>query len=276
MKKYAVLGYDTINIGDDIQSFIASTLVKPSYIVMRDNYEEVYDFETGERVELDEEIHLIMNGWFMHGADWIGPTKTMHNVKFPYKNDLIIPVFISTCLSPDCPELFEEESIEYLKSNSPVLCRDKTTMEMLEERGVDVEFSGCITATLDIDDVPDNPDYEKEFAGRTLFVHGDDLFRFQHVIPDKQPLIINQYIQELKGINPKERIDAAGDLLSQYKYVDKIYTTRLHCLLPARAMGLDVEFITADGKDCYRTKDLLEGSKEKEELKTKFYEVIGQ
>ena len=72
------------------------------------------------------------------------------------------------------------------------------------------------------------------------------------------------------------KIDAAGDLLSQYKYADKIYTTRLHCLLPARAMGLDVEFITADGKDCYRTKDLLEGSKEKEELKEKFYEVIGQ
>ena len=95
MKKYAVLGYDTINIGDDIQSFIASTLVKPSYIVMRDNYEKVYDFETGEPVELTEEVHLIMNGWFMHGADWIGPTKTMHNVKFPYKNDLIIPVFIS-------------------------------------------------------------------------------------------------------------------------------------------------------------------------------------
>jgi hypothetical protein len=149
-------------------------------------------------------------------------------------------------------------------------------MEMLKERGVDVEFSGCITATLDIENVPDNSEYEKEYSGRTLFVHGDDLFRFQNVTPSRQPLIINQYIQELKDVNPKERIDAAGDLLSQYKYVDKIYTTRLHCLLPARSMGLDVEFITADGKDCYRTKDLLEGSKEKEELKTKFYEVIGQ
>ena len=61
MKKYAVLGYDTINIGDDIQSFIASTLVKPSYIVMRDNYEKVYDFETGEPVELTEEVRKRAN-----------------------------------------------------------------------------------------------------------------------------------------------------------------------------------------------------------------------
>lgn len=276
MKKFAVLGYDTINIGDDIQSFIASTLVKPSYIVMRDNYEEVYSFETGERVELTEKVHLIMNGWFMHGSEWVGPSKSMDDVKFPYKNDLIIPVFISTCLSPDCPELYEEESIEYLKKYSPVLCRDKTTFEMLDERGVEVEFSGCITASLDIENVPDNEDYEKQYSGKTLFVHGDDLFRFQNTFPDQQPLIINHYIQELKGVNPKERLDAAGDLLSQYKYADKIYTTRLHCLLPSRAMGLDVEFITADGKDCYRTKDLIEGSKEKEELKEKFYKKIEQ
>lgn len=45
--KYAVLGYRTINIGDDIQSFVASTLVDTSYIVMRDNFDEVYDVQGG-------------------------------------------------------------------------------------------------------------------------------------------------------------------------------------------------------------------------------------
>jgi len=98
----------------------------------------------------------------------------------------------------------------------------------------------------------------------------------QNTIPSKQPFIINQYIQELKDVNPKDRIIAAGDLLSQYKYADKIYTTRLHCYLPSKAMGLNVEFITADGKDCYRTKDLIDKDLDKEELKNKFYEKINK
>ena len=35
MTKYAVLGYNTINIGDDIQSFVTSTLLNISYIIMQ-------------------------------------------------------------------------------------------------------------------------------------------------------------------------------------------------------------------------------------------------
>lgn len=274
MKKYAVLGYDTINIGDDIQSFIASTLVKPSYIVMRDNYEEVYDFETGERVELTEKVYLIMNGWFMHGSEWKGPSKTMEGIKFPYESEFIVPIFISTCLSPDCKDLSSIKSIEYYKKYSPILCRDKTTLKMLQENGVESEFFGCITSNLDIEDVPDNQDYKNLYSGKTLFVHGDDLFRFDSIRTNEEPLIINHYIQELKKVNPKDRIVAAGDLLSQYKYCSKIYTTRLHCLLPSKSMGIDVEFITADGKDCYRTKDLIAHKLTKENLKEKIDSII--
>lgn len=275
MKKYAVLGYDTINIGDDIQSFIASTIVKPSYIIMRDDYEQVYDFETGERVELKEKVYLIMNGWFMHGSEWKGPSKTMDNIKFPYESEFIVPVFISTCLSPDCKELSSSESLEYYKKYSPVLCRDKTTLQMLQENGVESEFFGCLTSNLNIEDVPDNEIYRETYAGKTLFVHGDDLFRFKNIKLSEEPFIVNHYIQELKDVNPKDRIVAAGDLLSQYKYCSKIYTTRLHCLLPSRSIGVDVEFITADGKDCYRTKDLVDIKLTKENLKEKIEEIVG-
>lgn len=273
-KKFAVLGYNTINIGDDIQSYVASTIVKPSYIVMRDDYEKVYDFETGQRVELQEDIHLIMNGWFMHGIEGEGENVSfkMNDVKFPYANENIKPIFISTCLSKDCPELFEDNSIDYIKQHSPVLCRDKTTLNLLQEKGVDAEFCGCLTTSLDVEDVPDNETYEKEFSGKTLLVHGDDLFRLnQHMVAGS--VISNQYRHDIKTLNPKERIEAAGDLLSKYKYVSKIYTTRLHCFLPARAMGIDVEFVTADGKDCYRTKDLINKKFTKGEVKNKLFQM---
>ena len=270
-KKFAVLGYDTINIGDDIQSFVASTIIKPSYIIMRDDYDVVYDFDSGERVELKEEVHLIMNGWFMHG---VGVDKPMTGIKFPYKNDFITPVFISTCISKDCPELFEDESIEYLKKYSPILCRDKTTAELLSERGVKTEFYGCLTTTLNIDNVPENPEYEKKFKGQTLLVHGNDLFRLHNAVGSNSAYEIDHYIQDLKELNPKERIESAGDLLSQYRYASKIYTTRLHCFLPSKAMGVNVEFITADGKDCYRTKDLVSTESDTQQKLKKFFAII--
>jgi len=70
MKKIAILGYDTTNIGDDIQSFVVSTLVNPDYVIIRDNYDQIYNYKTKEKVEkLDEEVVLIMNGWFMHSPD---------------------------------------------------------------------------------------------------------------------------------------------------------------------------------------------------------------
>jgi hypothetical protein len=70
-KKFAVLGYKTINIGDDIQSFVTSTLLDISYIVERDDYDIIYDYNTGESItNLEENIYLIMNGWFMHNSNW--------------------------------------------------------------------------------------------------------------------------------------------------------------------------------------------------------------
>ena len=60
-KKYAILGYKTINIGDDIQSFVTSTLLNISYIVARDDYDLIYNYNTGELItNLEENIYLIL------------------------------------------------------------------------------------------------------------------------------------------------------------------------------------------------------------------------
>lgn len=50
LKKYAILGYNTINIGDDIQSVVTSTLLDISYIVNRDDYDLIYNYNTGELI----------------------------------------------------------------------------------------------------------------------------------------------------------------------------------------------------------------------------------
>ena len=167
-KKFAILGYNTINIGDDIQSFVTSTLLDISYIVSRDDYDKIYNYNTGELItNLEEKIYLIMNGWFMHNSNW---RTGNNNIKFPIKNNNIIPIYISTCLSKDVPLLYKKECIEHYKKNSPILCRDKTTLKLLKNKGVDVNFYGCLTQLLDIKNVPDNNSYKEKYKDSVIYI----------------------------------------------------------------------------------------------------------
>ena len=53
---------------------------------------------------------------------------------------------------------------------------------------------------------------------------------------------ISHYSEQLRGQTIYERKKITEDLLAKYKYAKKIITTKLHCFLPCRAMGVDVEY----------------------------------
>lgn len=60
MTKYALYTYTTCNVGDEIQSIAARRfLPQVDYYVNRD---ELKDFHP----DTDEEVKLIMNGWYSH------------------------------------------------------------------------------------------------------------------------------------------------------------------------------------------------------------------
>ncbi len=60
MVKYALFSYSTENIGDEIQSIAASRfLPQIDYYINRDY---MNDFKP----DTDEQIKLIMNGWYSH------------------------------------------------------------------------------------------------------------------------------------------------------------------------------------------------------------------
>lgn len=266
-KKYAILGYNTINIGDDIQSVVTSTLLDISYIVNRDDYDLIYDYNTGELItNLKEKIYLIMNGWFMHNSNW----KTGNdNIKFPIENNNIIPIYISTCLSKDVPLLYKNECIEHYKKNSPILCRDKTTFTLLKNNGVDVSLYGCLTQLLDIKNIPDNKSYEEEYKDSIIYVDCPDKWKERN--KNEKNYYFHHYIDELMNMNPKQRINYAQDLLTKYKYAKKIYSHRLHAFLPCRAMGLDAEYV---GDLNYRVVDLINTNPDKLKLNQTFLNYI--
>ena len=218
--KFAILGYKTINIGDDIQSFITSTLLDISYIIDRDDYNIIYDYNTAKKFK--RKNYLIMNGWFMHNSNW----KTgNNNIKFPYKNNKLIPIYISTCLSKDVPLLYTNECIKHYKQHSPILCRDSTTYNILKDNGVDAELYGCLTQLLDIKNIPDNKNYKEIYKDSIIYIDCKD--KWEKDINEKN-FYFEHYINELQNMTFKNRINFAQDLLSKYKYAKKIYSSRLH------------------------------------------------
>jgi hypothetical protein len=268
MKKYAILGYNSLNIGDDIQSFVVSTLLPISYIVLRDDYDKVYDFKTGKQVVLKEKIHLIMNGWFMHSYD--GKYKIHYNIKFPIKNNLIVPIFISTCLSKNIKKLFDNESLQYYKKFQPVYCRDTTTMKNLKKNNIDCNFFGCITEILDIKSVKDNDFYKKKYKDSIIYIDCPELFKKRN--KNQKAFYFDHYINDIKNMNVKKRIEFAEDRLSRYKYAKKIISYRMHAFLPCRAMGLNVKYVGM--RNIYRTKDLVNKKPNRKYLHDTFYKII--
>lgn len=118
-----------INIGDYIQA-LASSQYYPHIDGFLDRDEDLKDYD-------NKPCKVIMNGWYMHNPDNWPPSKK------------IIPLFVAFHLNILAEkELTSKKSIEYLKLHEPIGCRDKRTMELLREYGVNAYFSGCMTLTL--------------------------------------------------------------------------------------------------------------------------------
>lgn len=117
------------NIGDYIQSLAASQFFKDEIDVLINR--EFLDEYKGDCVR------LILNGWFMHQPNHWPPSLDIN------------PLFISFHLNSLAKkELLKEKSIEYFKNHEPIGCRDFKTVELLQSKGVNAYFSGCLTLTL--------------------------------------------------------------------------------------------------------------------------------
>lgn len=118
------------NIGDFIQS-----VAQEQFFDHIDTYierEELSSFKS------DKAAKCIMNGWFMQNPD-----------KFP-PSDSIVPLFISFHITPRIAEkmLSNKKTINYFKAYQPIGVRDYNTKKLLEGKGVESYFTGCLTVCL--------------------------------------------------------------------------------------------------------------------------------
>lgn len=233
--KYGLIYYkNTSNIGDDILSYAGKRfLPRVDYCIDR---EEMDLFIPKE----DEFAAAILNGWYLH-----------HGYTFP-PSPYIVPLFIGTHFSRSqmCAgdySFLNGIAAEYLKENGPVGCRDRQTMELLEEKGIRNYFSGCLTLTLqrfsDVSDsgtiiLTDVPKSTEAYL-RTKLPNENIVLKTHAVSPEDV------------GRSWEEREQIVEAYLKEYQGAKLVITTRLHCALPSIALGTPVILIGNYDEDYY-------------------------
>ena len=181
------------------------------------------DFSSGR--EYPENTWLISNGWFMH-RNFFGA------VDFPYPKN-VNPLMISFHIQDT--DVLTPEVVKELKRIEPIGCRDWTTLYRLRDYGISSFFSGCVTTTVGQILPPASKTTEKKLA---LVETTIDKQRYSGWKIDKF-IQIGEFVRDLDLV---EGIEDARQMLAEYAPYQRVATSRLHCYLPARSMGLPVDF----------------------------------
>ncbi|HEL2310123.1 polysaccharide pyruvyl transferase family protein [Streptococcus suis] len=217
MVKYALFSYSTENIGDEIQSIAASRfLPQIDYYINRDY---MNDFKP----DTDEQIKLIMNGWYSHRPQ-----------NFPLKNEQITPLLISMFVTGRAKVPFSsEENVAFFKKYGPVGARSADTKEYMESLGVESYWSGCMTLTLQ----------PEKYIKKQDFVLAIDLPEEACQKLEKEsklPVIRLSVYTNHKYMSDTRRMKLAKYYLYLYQSARLVVTTRLHATLPCLALGTSV------------------------------------
>lgn len=165
-------------------------------------------------------------GWYMH------PIFEMRYGMPFHKN--LRPIFVSFHCSTRA--MMTDETIEYLKKYAPIGCRDWTTVDILLSVGVPAFFSGCLTTTVSTV-FPD----ATELPGPDAPVGYVDVF--DGSIPEGAPTYAQGGLDEVRFRPFVQNIDDAITMLEGYRRDHrKLVTSRLHCYLPGRSIGIDIDF----------------------------------
>lgn len=174
--------------------------------------------------EVPEGTWTLAFGWYMHALFGV-------RFGFPFHKNLQ-PIFVSF----HCNKrgLLTPEAIEYLRAHGPVGCRDWTTVDILLSVDVPAFFSGCLTTTVNTV----FPDLPGAFPASAPIGYVDS--------PEAAPPDAVQYQHSSDAVRFRSftgNMFEAVDLLETYRREHSaLVTSRLHCYLPMRSIGAQVDF----------------------------------
>jgi lipopolysaccharide biosynthesis glycosyltransferase len=181
------------------------------------------DFASGR--SYPDNTWLICNGWFMHRA-FKGP------VDYPFP-PTVNPIMISFHIQE--PDVLSDSVVEALRAYEPIGCRDWTTVYRLRDVGIAAFFSGCVTTTVGQVLKPAAPSGQRKLADVEAQLD-------REAYPGWQRQSFSQIGAYVRDFSLVEGIEDSRNMLNSYATFDKVVTPRLHCYLPARSMGLSVDF----------------------------------
>lgn len=245
-------GKEKYNVGDYVQSLAARQFLPKvdSYL----NREKLSEYS-------GDPIKLIMNGWFTHNhSNWVPSAD-------------IDPLFVSFHVnSTAAPFMLDTKGVNYLKKHGPIGCRDNYTVQILQKKGVDAYFSGCLTLTLDNYKVSDDqrnekiyivdpfynyPTRDKVFLSPKHFIKSilnGKIFQLGKIrkqlekVIDPEVLQNAEYVTQIRPTGKEgdeEKFQYAEECLKKYAKAKLVITSRIHCALPCLAMGTPVIFLNS-------------------------------
>jgi hypothetical protein len=180
---------------------------------------------------IPEGTSVLCLGWYMHALF------TMRH-GFPLHRNLR-PIFVSFHCNKR--NLLTPDAVEYLRRYGPVGCRDWTTTHLLNSMGVPAFFSGCMTTTIG-GVFPDAP------APRA-----DAPVAYVDVPPEAVPEDGVTYGHSSLAVRRRSFVGNAKlalERLDTYRREhSRVVTSRLHCHLPLRSIGVETEFVPVNRAD---------------------------
>ena len=235
------------NIGDCIQNIAVENLYKKAGIPAD---ELVLVNRDGLDKYCGEPVKLVMQGYFScaYGV-----------FSFPWAKN-IHPVFLGFHLNStnNSRKIFVKNGIcENLKQCEPIGCRDRSTRDFLNSKGVDAYFSGCMTLTLDKrEKAPENGKifvvdlFKKALKKLPKEILDKADFSITHVYPWDKDKITYEDAMEFEN--------RAREILNIYKtQALLVITSRIHVAMPCIAMGIPVVFIAKNVNN--ERYDILQG-----------------
>ena len=229
MKYGLVFFSDTDNVGDDIQSYAAMRfLPSVDYVIDREHLDAF-----SLKDQKDGPVSVIMNGWYLHNkCNW--PPSNMIN---PLPISMHFTKWDRYRIGSS---FLERLGGEYLRHYEPIGARDDSTMEILQDLGIEAYFSGCMTLTLEMP-------YSGDKTDEIILVDVEEKIseRIKAQKPDAHWIEISHTVipEEYRKLSMNERFSKVEALLKRYQQASCVVTERLHCALPCLALGTPVLLI---------------------------------
>lgn len=217
--KYAVFGYSTPNLGDDVQSLAAALLLP--------RVDAYVDRDRLDRVRLSEPHRLIMNSWFAIKRYAATPHASL------------LPHYFGYCVGRQ--ELINPAWLSEWKRREPIGCRDLHSVAILQNAGIAAHFTGCLTTWM-------GRFFEPSKRDGVLFIDvPETMDRF---IPEQ----IRSHARRItngtanRNASPFERFRTIASTLDAIRTAEMVVTRRLHAALPCVGFGTPVT-VYLDGSD---------------------------